>query len=84
MSAALSRYFIAFAMDTVIGVALAYVGLVVVKKLAFKFDWPSLQDVGSYGTPPNHWVYFKQMGAWCLVSVARHCALPTHASPSAW
>lgn len=65
-----SWYFIAFSLDTSFGVMFAYCGIQAIQTMAHKCSWPSLQETGRYGDPPNKVVWAKQMFVWCIITVA--------------
>ena len=64
-----SWYFIAFFLDTTIGVLLAYAGIKAVERLATNQGWPALMETGKYGSPTDYSIWAKQMVWWCIITV---------------
>ena len=64
-----SWYFIAFFLDTTIGVLLAYAGIKAVERLATNQGWPALMETGKYGSPTDYSIWAKQMVWWCFITV---------------
>lgn len=71
-----SWYLIAFSLDTSFGVLLAYLAVKALAKHAPGWGMTSLKDTGNYGEPPDYGIWAKQLGAWCIITVAaRACIL---------
>ena len=64
-----SWYFIAFFLDTTIGVFLAYGGIKAVERVATNQGWPALMETGKYGSPTDYSIWAKQMVWWCFITV---------------
>jgi len=83
-----SWYFIAFSLDTSFGVMFAYCGIQAVQRLAHRCTWPSLQETGRYGDPPNKKVWAKQMVVWCIITVLARmfvlCVMLAGKDPLRW
>ena len=71
-----SWYFIAFSLDTSVGVMFAFCGIKLVESCARQLGLSSLEETGRYGNPPDKVVWAKQMLMWCVITIAaRLCVL---------
>uniref|UniRef100_K3X9C8 Uncharacterized protein n=1 Tax=Globisporangium ultimum (strain ATCC 200006 / CBS 805.95 / DAOM BR144) TaxID=431595 RepID=K3X9C8_GLOUD len=60
-------YFMNVAIDTTLGVYIAYLLLQLVTAVAVRRDWSSLKHPGRYGDPPCFKVWFIQLLSWSAV-----------------
>ncbi|KAG5182574.1 vacuolar membrane protein-domain-containing protein [Tribonema minus] len=63
-------YFVQFALDVLLGVALVWVLIRTQERLARRYNWPSLAISGDYGNPPRFQWFVAQMGVYMLSVVA--------------
>eukprot|EP00456_Euglypha_rotunda_P005081 TRINITY_DN108629_c0_g1_i1.p1 TRINITY_DN108629_c0_g1~~TRINITY_DN108629_c0_g1_i1.p1 ORF type:complete len:150 (-),score=14.69 TRINITY_DN108629_c0_g1_i1:11-433(-) len=59
-------YFINYAVDTTIGIPVAWFYLQLLQKVAWKFDWDKIANTGDYGSPPSLKIWVYQTLAWEL------------------
>jgi hypothetical protein len=71
-------YFISFALDTFIGVAIIWAVLRGSSYLAVQYDLPPLKHHGYYGEPPQVDWYMIQLGVFILATVISKCILATY------
>ena len=64
-------YFVAFVLDTSLGVFLAYLFLKLIERCAVKKNWSSLETSGNYiiNKKINYFVWLKQLVSWAFIVI---------------